>query len=237
MRKIRVLDLFCGAGGAAMGYNLAGAEVVGVDIKYQKNFPFEFHQADALSYRLDGFDLLHASPPCQAHSCISHVSGRQEHHVDRIDETRSLLEASGKPWIMENVVGAPLRNPFMLCGTMFGLQTTTGAELRRHRLFESNWFIGLQPHCQHGYTVVGVYGGHAHDRKRKAKVITVTGSTPQQNVIKNRSRLTFPVTEAKIAMGIDWMTMNELSQAIPPAYSQFLCERFLKTLPPSSSAP
>ncbi|CDX54541.1 conserved hypothetical protein [Mesorhizobium plurifarium] len=217
---MKALDLFCCAGGAAMGLHRAGFEVVGVDVRPQPRYPFEFHQADALTYPLNGFDFIWASPPCQAHSSISRVSGRQEHHVDRIEETRARLKASGLPWVMENVVGAPLRDPFMLCGTMFGLQTSCGAELRRHRIFEANWFIGLQPQCQHGESVVGVYGGHAHDRKRKT--ITVTGSTPQQNVIRNRSRLTFPVSEAKLAMGIDWMTMAELSQAIPPAYSEFI---------------
>lgn len=203
-----------------MGLSRAGFEVVGVDIEPQKNYPFEFHQADALTFPLDGFDFIWASPPCQAHSSISRVSGRQEHHIDRITETRAKLEQSGLPYVIENVVGAPLKDPIMLCGTMFGLTTSCGAELRRHRLFEANWFIGLQPECQHGQSVVGVYGDHAHDRRRKT--ITVTGSTPQQNVVRNRSRLTFPVSEARRAMGIDWMTMKELSQAIPPAYSEFI---------------
>lgn len=220
MDKLRALDLFCCAGGAGMGLHRAGFEVVGVDIERQPHYPFEFHQADALEYPIEDFDFIWASPPCQAHSSISRVSGRQEHHVDRIEETRERLERSGLPWVIENVVGAPLRDPFMLCGTMFGLQTSCGAELRRHRLFEANWFIGLQPECQHGQAVVGVYGGHAHDRRRKT--ITVTGSTPQQNVVRNRSRLTFSVGEAQRAMGIDWMPMTKLSQAIPPAYSEFI---------------
>jgi DNA (cytosine-5)-methyltransferase 1 len=211
-----------------MGYHQAGFDVVGVDIRPQPRYPFEFVQADCLTLDRDfiaGFDAIHASPPCQAHSSISRVSGRQQHHVDRIEETRALLSASGKPWIMENVVGAPLRDPFMLCGTMFGLGTSCGAELRRHRLFESNWFVGLVPECNHGGSVVGVYGGHAHDRRRKT--ITVTGSTPQQNVVRNRSRLTFPVHEAQRAMGIDWMTMAGLSQAIPPAYTRWIGERLM----------
>lgn len=229
MGRPKLLDLFCCAGGAGMGYHLAGFDVVGVDIRPQRRYPFEFIQADCLSIDMDfirSFDAIHASPPCQAHSKISRVSGRQEHHVDRIEETRALLEASGLPWIMENVEGAPLRDPFMLCGSMFGLGTSCGAQLRRHRLFETNWFVGLQPECSHGGSVVGVYGGHAHDRRRKT--ITVTGSTPQMNVIRNRSRLTFPVDEARRAMGIDWMTMAELSQAIPPAYTEFLGKRLLQ---------
>lgn len=216
-----------------MGYHQAGFDVVGVDIRPQPRYPFEFIQADCLKLDaafLDTFDAIHASPPCQAHSSISSVSGRQQHHVDCIPETRALLQASGRPWVMENVVGAPLVHPFMLCGTMFGLMTSCGAELRRHRLFESNWFIGLQPQCSHGVgtSVVGVYGGHAHDRRRKT--ITVTGSVAQQNVIHNRSRLTFPVGEAQRAMGINWMTMSDLSQAIPPAYTQFLGTQLLHHL-------
>lgn len=207
-----------------MGYHRAGFDVTGFDIKPQPRYPFAFVQCDALSVDLSCFDAVHASPPCQAHSSISNVSGRQQHHVDLIPETRALLEASGKPWVMENVVGAPLREPFMLCGTMFGLRTSCGAELQRHRIFESNWFIGLQPQCQHGTSVIGVYGGHAHDRRR---TITVTGSTPQQNVVKNRSRLTFSIEEAKRAMGIDWMTMADLSQAIPPAYTEFIGRRLM----------
>lgn len=232
--KPRLLDLFCCAGGAGMGYHRAGFDVVGVDLEPQKRYPFEFIRADCLSLCpefIASFDAIHASPPCQAHSRISRVSGRQEHHVDRIEETRSILNASGKPWIMENVEGAPLRDPFLLCGSMFGLSTTCGAQLRRHRLFEASFFIGLQPECQHGGSVVGVYGGHAHDRRRKT--ITITGSTPQMNVVRNRSRLTFSVEEARHAMGIDWMTMAELSQAIPPAYTEFLGRRLLAHLQPA----
>lgn len=229
--KPRLLDLFCCAGGAGMGYNRAGFEVVGVDIKPQPRYPFEFLEADVLGLDRDflaGFDAIHASPPCQAHSSISRVSGRQEHHVDRIEETRELLVSSGKPWVIENVIGAPVKDPVMLCGTMFGLQTSCGAELRRHRLFETNWYVGLVPLCQHGQAVVGVYGGHAHDRRRRT--ISVTGSTPQQNVVRNRSRLTFSVDEARRAMGIDWMTMTDLSQAIPPAYTEWLGRRLLTAI-------
>jgi DNA (cytosine-5)-methyltransferase 1 len=173
-------------------------------------------------------------PPCQAHSSISRVSGRQKHHVDLIEETRELLIASGRPYVIENVIGAPLHDPFMLCGTMFGLQTSCGAELRRHRLFEANWFVGLTPVCQHGRGVVGVYGEHAHDRRRKT--ITVTGNTAQQNVVRNQLRRTFPVHEAQRAMGIDWMPMSGLSQAIPPAYTKFIGERLLAHLSDRAAA-
>lgn len=213
-----------------MGYHQAGFDVMGVDNRPQPRYPFAFVQADVLTLDpawVAGFDAIHASPPCQAHSSISRVNGRQAHHADLIPETRAMLQASGRPWIMENVVGAPLRAPVMLCGTMFGLQTSCGAELRRHRLFETNWFVGLMPECFHGPATVGVYGGHAHDRRR---TITITGATPQQNVVHNRSRLTFSADEARRAMGIDWMTMAGLSQAIPPAYTRFLGERLMCAL-------
>jgi DNA (cytosine-5)-methyltransferase 1 len=203
--KPRLLDLFCCAGGAGMGYHQAGFEVVGVDIRPQPKYPFAFVMAEALSMDSAGFDAIHASPPCQAHSTISHVSGRE--HVDLIPETRAFLERSGLPWVMENVPGAPLREPFLLCGTMFGLRTGCGAELRRHRYFETNWWVGLQPQCR-------------HDRSRAT--ITVTGSVAQQNVVRNEERVTFSASETRRAMGIDWMTMADLSQAIPPAYTHFI---------------
>src|SRR6185437_15416285 len=139
-------------------------------------------------------------------------------HADLIPQTRALLRASGTSYVIENVVGAPLINPVKLCGTMFGLKTKCGAELRRHRLFETSFPV-TAPKCHHGARVVGVYGGHVRDRCR---TITVTGHTPQQNVVRNRVRHVFAVTDAQDAMGIDWMTMEGLSQAIPPAYSEFI---------------
>ena len=230
MKRPRLLDLFCGGGGAAMGYHRAGFEVVGVDQMPQPRYPFGFLQADVL--KLDPawvaeFDAIHASPPCQVHSRISVISGRQHLHVDHIDDTRALLQKSGKRWIMENVVGAPLHDPVMLCGTMFGLETDCGAKLWRHRLFEANFWIGLVPQCQHerANRCITVVGNHPRDHSRRT--ITVTGSTPQMNVVRNRSRIQFPVNQARRAMGIDWLTMKGLSQAIPPAYTQWLGERLL----------
>lgn len=222
---MRLLDLFCGAGGAGSGYHRAGFEVVGVDVKLQLRYPFEFIQADCLTLDpafIAGFEAIHASPPCQAHTSLRKMWNAKE-HADLIPQTRALLEASGNPWVMENVPGAPLVAPFKLCGTMFGLQTPCGAELRRHRFFEANWFIGLQPECRHGLgAVASVFGGKIRDRCR---TITITGNTPQMNVERNRVRQTFTVDDARAAMGIDWMTMAGLSQAIPPAYTQFIGER------------
>jgi DNA (cytosine-5)-methyltransferase 1 len=226
--KPRLLDLFCGAGGAGMGYHRAGFEVVGVDIKRQKNYPFTFIQGDALNppIKLSEFAAIHASPPCQAHTSLRKMWNKKPHD-DLIPATRRFLEESGLPWVMENVPGAPLKNPFRLCGTIFGLKTLCGAELRRHRYFENSGFFALTPECNHGRTVPGVYGGHIRDRCR---TITITGNTPQQNVVRNRVRQTFSIEAARVAMGIDWMNMSELSQAIPPAYTNFIGSQLAKSL-------
>lgn len=143
--KPRLLDLFCGAGGAAMGYHRAGFEVVGVDLKPQKHYPFEFHQADALEFLAEHgreFDVIHASPPCQAHTSLKNLHDKD--YPELIEPTRRLLEKTGLPYIIENVVGAPLRNPILLCGSSFGLR------VRRHRLFESNWFLIAPPVATNG---------------------------------------------------------------------------------------
>lgn len=216
---MRALDLFCGAGGVSMGLHRAGFDVTGVDLARQPRYPFRFVQADALRppFRLSDFDFIWASPPCQAHTSLRKMWNSRQHE-DMIPQTRDLLAGSGVPWVMENVPGAPLRATIRLCGTMFDLATPCGAELRRHRYFETSFML-LQPECRHGSSVVGVYGGHVRDRCR---TITITGHTPQQNVERNRVRQTYSVEDAKHAMGIDWMTLAELSQAIPPAYSELI---------------
>lgn len=149
--------MFCGAGGAAMGLFRAGFIVHGIDIKPQPRYPFRFEQGDALDADLRGYDFVWASPPCQAHSSMRHMPTAKQHE-DLIPAVRAKLKAWGGPYIIENVMGAPLINPVMLCGTMFGLQCEE-AELRRHRLFESNIAL-LTPQCQHGQKprVIGVYG-------------------------------------------------------------------------------
>jgi DNA (cytosine-5)-methyltransferase 1 len=246
----RLLDLFCCAGGASMGYHLAGFEVAGVDIKPQKRYPFTFIQGDALAYVAahgHEYDAIHASPPCQAYSVLKHLSNGT--HPDLVDATRDALQDTGKPYVIENVVGAPLRWPLLLCGSMFGLQTPCGAQLRRHRLFESNILLMSPSHCQHGNQTImvaghdyhdgkvrhhnrqaiSVHGGKARDRS-KNRTITVTGSTPQQNVERNWIRDSFSIEEARIAMGIDWMVMQELSQAIPPAYAQWVGQQLQQHL-------
>lgn len=210
-----------------MGIHRSGFEVVGFDIKPQKNYPFEFHQADALTVDLTGFDFVWASPPCQAHTAMKTMHNAKP-HVDLIPATRLKLMAWGCPWIMENVVGAPLTNPILLCGTMFGLGCED-AELRRHRLFESNMAM-LSPECNHGSRTasIGVYGGHLRNRKR---TIGVYGEGVRDSVRKSdRGVSDFNVSQGRAAMGINWMTLAELCQAIPPAYSEYLCRQVIKTI-------
>lgn len=203
---LRALDLFCCAGGASMGLHEAGFEVTGVDVRPQPRYPFAFHQADALTFPLVGFDFVWASPPCQAHTAMKSMHNAKR-HPDLIAATRERLGGAGVPYVIENVVGAPI-DGFTLCGTMFGLGVP-GAELRRHRLFESSFLI-LAPHCQHRTRrTLGVYGGHVRDRRRRA------GSAA-------RGREDFTLAEGQAAMGIDWMTLAEMSQAIPPAFGAYI---------------
>lgn len=207
MRQLRALDLFCCAGGVTKGLQRAGFYVVGVDIKRQPHYcGDEFHQTDALVFDTRGFDFIWASPPCQAHVSLRWMHNAKQHE-DLIPPTRQRLLKSESVWCMENVPGAPLKSGLVLCGTMFGLGSGD-AELRRHRHFELSFHMPLfgLPVCQHGAKprVIGVYGGHGRDRRRT--VNTQDYSTDQR----------------RQAMGIDWMNGTELSQAIPPAYSEFI---------------
>lgn len=236
---MRLLDLFCGAGGSAMGYHRAGFdEIVGVDIKPQKRYPFTFVQGDALEYVAahgQEFDAIHASPPCQAFTVLRAMWNARE-HPNLVAPTRDCLTATGRPYVIENVPGAPLFEPIMLCGSMFGLGTGD-AELRRHRLFELQGFTVLTPRCQH-YTralVIGVYGGHGRDRRRTVGVYgdgngrdyrkhpataSVSGHAGGASVRDGCQQ--FSTAQRREAMGIEWMTGEELSQAIPPAYTEFI---------------
>jgi len=209
-RRPRAIDLYCGAGGVALGLARAGFEVVGCDLLRQPHYPFQFVQADALRppFDLSRFDLIWASPPCQAHTAMRRMHNAKK-HVDLIAPTRELLRASGQLYVIENVEGAPLVNPVMLCGTMFGLGID-GAELRRHRLFETNFPLQKLA-CAHGAepAVIGVYGGHVRNRKRRE------GSHA-------RGVADFSPDDGRKAMGIDHMTLAELSEAIPPAYAEYV---------------
>jgi len=228
-----ILDLYCAAGGAAKGLQQAfpNARITGVDIKKQPHYPYRFIQADVLTFDLSGYDFIWASPPCQAHSAMTKRWGKErvESHPDLIEPTRKMLEATDAWWTMENVVGAPLRNPVMLCGTMFGLQTKGGSQLRRHRLFEMPWWFGLMPQCQHNNgSAIGVYGGGQHPNRRRPATIGVWGNAGGAS---NRDGLIqFGTQDRRDAMGIDWMTGKELSQAIPPAYSKWVGEACLATI-------
>jgi DNA (cytosine-5)-methyltransferase 1 len=225
---MRLLDLFCGAGGAAMGYHRAGFEVVGVDIKPQKNYPFEFVQADAMTvpFKVLGrrFDAIHASPPCQGYSRLRHLPWLKDKTWPRlIEPMRERLIASGLPWCIENVEDAPLHG-FVLCGTHFGLRTY------RHRRFETNWFCLAQPHDGHRVVI-----GHGRTVNSRRKGTLNAGSS--QGSWGNNSMITvaggqFKKRDGEIALGVDWMLKDELSQAIPPAYTEFIGRQLMEQLCP-----
>lgn len=210
---MRALDLFCCAGGVSMGLHRAGFDVVGVDIDPQPRYPFTFHQADALTFPLDGFDFIWASPPCQGYTAMRHAPGAVGAPL-LVDAMRDRLEQSGLPWCIENVEGAAwaMRNPVTLCGSMFGLGAQ-GCQLRRHRLFETGGGLTLdQPSCAHdGRPVIGIYGGHARKRSKAA------GGRGTRDVWAGGH-----ATAAREALGIDWMTLGEMSEAIPPAFSEYI---------------
>ncbi len=205
----KLLDLFCCAGGAAVGYHRAGFDVVGVDVDHQPRYPFEFHRRDAM--KLDQsfiamFDAIHASPPCQAYSDLAARNGNAHEWPRLIEPVRDMLESTGKPYVIENVDGAPLINYIVLCGTMF-------ANLRvlRHRLFETNFPILTPPHGRHPKV-------HTHD-KRKSHY----GKTCEwRDYVQVTGGGNCTVAAASDAMGIDWMTKRELNEAIPPAYAEFV---------------
>lgn len=200
-----------------MGYHQAGFDVIGVDFKPQPRYPFAFMQADCLTlppWFLRMFDAIAASPPCQKHTSMKTMHNAKE-HLDLIPPTRAMLTRSGRPWIMENVVGAPLIHPIRLCGTMFGLGVED-ADLHRHRDFEARFLLTIPRHCDHGTrATIGLYGGHVRNRRRR------DGSS-------NRGVTDFTQAEGNAAMGIDWMTIAELSQAIPPAYTRWLGAQLLE---------
>ncbi|MEC5289417.1 hypothetical protein [Aurantimonas sp. C2-4-R8] len=177
---------------------------MGVDIRPQPRYPFEFHQSDALTFPLEGFDVIWASPPCQAHTSLKSMHNARR-HLDLIPATRARLIASGVPYVIENVVGAPLREPFTLCGTMFGLGVDD-AQLLRHREFETSFPV-LAPKCQHRKSrTIGIYGEGCRDSRRK-----FDKTIPEFTVVHGRE-----------AMQAPWMTIAELCQAIPPAYAEFI---------------
>ncbi len=213
--KRRLLDLFCGAGGAAMGYHRAGFEVVGVDKAPMTYYPFEFHQADALRYldqHWQEFDAIHASPPCQASSALTKGTNHGRSYPQLIPATREALNASGLPYVIENVQGADIRRDAMLCGEMFGLGVI------RHRLFEVAGFTVEAPaHVPHRGRVAGM----RHGQWFTGPYFAVYGGGGGKG----------SVAQWREAMGIDWTwDRKEIAEAIPPAYTAYLGAQLLAAL-------
>jgi DNA (cytosine-5)-methyltransferase 1 len=210
-----LLDLGCKAGGTSMGFYRAGFDVVGVDIEPQPNYPFEFHQADFLTYPLDGFDAIVAGPVCKGYSTLHNLHKDRE-YPKLIAEVRQRLIVAGVPYVIENVVGArwALIDPIRLCGSSFGLG------VRRHRLFELSFPIGLTPPC-------------AHHLQPAPVDVTGTGARrlgERTDGKGGNSRKPFNLAHAREVMGIDWMSREELAQAIPPAYTEWIGEQMLDVL-------
>lgn len=221
---MRALDLFCGAGGVAMGLHRAGFEVTGVDINPQPNYPFAFIQDDALDY-LEGlifdrtttrYDFIWASPPCQAYSVGTTYPGARETHPDLIPATRELLEASGLPYVIENVPGAPLQAPTRLCGVMFDLRVV------RHRNFESNFPMWAPKHIKHHPPIERPALDGTDRIVKRSWYMTVAGHGGHSNSYK--------LEDWQAAMEIDWMTKAELVEAIPPKYSEFIGKQAIQAI-------
>ena len=244
MNRPRLLDLFAGGGGAAMGYYKAGFDVVGVDIKNQPHYPsfhnadyakhFKFYQADALTFPLEGYDAYHASPPCQAYSRLRHLPWlKGRNYPALIEITREILETTSKPWIIENVADAPLGQKYgsiMLCGW-----SLAELPIYRHRLFESNVAMMAPSHRPHPEVIYP--GGKLGSRYSQANTVCgafgYTKTIPRSygtsiSVCGHDGTRNFP--KAEEAMGIDWMTKYELTQAIPPAYSEYVGKYLLAEL-------
>jgi DNA (cytosine-5)-methyltransferase 1 len=203
---VKLLDLFCGVGGASVGYARAGFEVHGVDLKHGKRYPYTYTRADVLDVLQDHkfiqqFDVIHASPPCQTHSITQHLrnaQGKTTSKIDLIPETRAALIAADKPYIIENVPGSPLINPIQLCGSSFGLK------VRRHRLFESN--MPLE--------------GSMCNHKLQGRPVGVYGSLNDE--IPKGGKTAATIDQAREAMGMPWAIWTELVEAIPPAFTEYL---------------
>lgn len=224
---MKLLDLFCCEGGAARGYQNAGFEVTGVDTvgRFTRRYPGKFVQADALEYvKAHGheYDAIHASPPCQRYSITN--AARNHDYPDLVAATRTALEATGKPWVIENVVGAPLHDPVLLCWTMFREPGSvldddgTPLQMFRHRLFESNVPLTVPSPCNHDtrVQVAGAYGGARRD-KWEARHVRKGGYVPSKRVQEE-------------LLGIDWATQYGLFQSLPPAYTEWVGPQLLAAI-------
>jgi len=227
---LRLLDLYCCAGGAARGYWLAGYTIVGVDIDPQPNYPYQFIQADALEFATDhghAFDVIHASPPCQRYSQASYCQPIAKYnHPDLVEHTRNVLTKLERPYVIENVPQAPLINPILLCGVMFDLNVF------RHRLFESNVELHAPPHIPHGqhrYTN-GTYTSLLYRAMfQQKRMVTKAGVEGDYIIVAGNS---YNKNKGAMAMGLDpeQMTKKELTESIPPAYTYYLGKQLLKVL-------
>lgn len=230
--KPKLLDLFCGAGGAARGYQLAGFYVVGVDIENQPRYiGDEFHQADAFEYLAEHwreFDVIHASPPCQEYSKSRYMRNSVAQRLNKkpdikeklIEQTRLALIATGKPYVIENVPHSPMPSAIYLCGSMFGLP------LIRHRWFECSILLFASATCNHPAGFYSAVGGHI-----RGHGTFDSGKTYFDKYGRAKRREDHPGKAAGVkAMGIDWMTIDEMCQAIPPAYTEWIGVQLLRAL-------
>lgn len=212
---MKILDLFCGEGGAAVGYTQAGHEVTGVDFVpfMGTRYPYRFFCAEALEFadkHGHKYDLIHASPPCQAYSAATR--GTDKVYADLVAPTRDLLHSIGKPYVIENVMGAPLIDPTLLCWSMFHapMVTISGElQMERHRIFETNWLLGTPGPCNHvdGIRVAGAYAGG-----------TTKPGRVRGGYVPNKATL-------EQLMDIDWMSKLGIHQAIPPSYTHYIGKR------------
>ena len=229
-RRPKLLDLFCGEGGAGEGYHRAGWDVFGIDTNRARlnHYPFGWKHADALDYLLDHgheYDAIHASPPCQGYTRGTVALPDREERYDRlIGATRAALESTGRPYVIENVEGAKreLRTPILLCGRMFGLAAIdddgTPLVMDRHRLFESNVFLTQPEHQKHDRTlqVAGSYGGARRD-KDEARNVRKGGYVPSVDV-------------QRALLGTPWMSEKGCQLSIPPVYTEFIGRQLIEHL-------
>lgn len=197
---MKLLDLGCCAGGASYGYHLAGFDVTGADIAQQECYPFRFIEADMLEIPLDGYDVIHASPPCQRWTAYRRRPGHVRDYPDLIGPVRERLEKAGVPYVIENIPGAPLHNPALFCGSSFGL------DVRRHRLFETNFPLTAPP-CDHDWQAPRF--APATNRRNLRRTVEI-------------GVWRIPLEIQREAMGIHWMSREQLSQAVPSAYTQWI---------------
>lgn len=245
MTRPRLLDLFCCAGGAAEGYRRAGFDVLGVDIRPQPRYPFLFVQAEVLSalasWNLTEFAAIHASPPCQAYSDLAKRNPNRRKYdgdyPDLIQEVRIALKATGLPFVIENVEGAPLQGAITLCGAM---REFPDLRVIRHRLFECSFPV-RQPLEPAAHPIVFTYDKRKQQYKELDAQLRGRGLAGDELVraradAQNASGTYVSVTgggnstlaKARIAMGIDWMTKEELNEAIPPAFTEYIGRSLLE---------